>query len=91
VIRNFDMSNSPLLSNVILEIGIDEKTGEVFFVTEKGMISYMGTATEAGDVHGDVLVYPNPVRPEYDGLIAIKGLVSNALCEDHRYKRTNGL
>lgn len=78
VVRNFNMSNSPLLSNIILEIGIDEKTGEVFFVTEKGIISYMGTATEAGDTHGDVLVYPNPVRPDYDGLIAIKGLVSNA-------------
>jgi hypothetical protein len=78
VIRNFDMSNSPLLSNTILEIGIEEKTGEVFFATEKGLISYMGTATEAGDRHGDVLVYPNPVRPDYNGLIAIKGLVSNA-------------
>lgn len=78
VIRNFDMSNSPLLSNVIIEIGIEEKTGEVFFATEKGLISYMGTATEAGDTHGDVLVYPNPVRPDYNGLIAIKGLVSNA-------------
>jgi hypothetical protein len=78
VIRNFNMSNSPLLSNTILEIGIDEKTGEVFFATEKGLISYMGTATEGSDVHGDVLVYPNPVRPEYNGLIAIKGLVNNA-------------
>lgn len=78
VIQNFNMSNSPLLSNIILEIGINEKTGEVFFVTEKGIISYMGNATEAKEVHGDVLVYPNPVGPEYTGLIAIKGLVNNA-------------
>jgi ligand-binding sensor domain-containing protein len=78
VIKNFTMSNSPLLSNIINEIGIDGNTGEVFFATEKGIVSYMGTATDAEDIHGDVLVYPNPVRPEYTGLIAIKGLVSNA-------------
>lgn len=78
VIRNFNMSNSPLLSNIILEIGIEEQTGEVFFVTEKGIISYMGNATEATEVHNNVLVYPNPVGPEYTGLIAIKGLVNNA-------------
>lgn len=78
VIHNFNMSNSPLLSNIILEIGINDKTGEVFFVTEKGIISYMGNATEATEVHSDVLVYPNPVGPEYTGLIAIKGLVNNA-------------
>ncbi len=78
VIHNFNMSNSPLLSNSILEIGIDEQTGEVFFVTEKGIISYMGNATEAKEVHGVISVYPNPVGPDYTGLIAIKGLVNNA-------------
>lgn len=78
VIRNFTTSNSPLLSNAVVEIGIHGETGEVFFVTEKGMISYMGTATDGAETHGDVLVYPNPVTPDYVGLIAIKGLVSNA-------------
>lgn len=78
VIKNFTMSNSPLLSNIVNEIGINDNTGEVFFATEKGIVSFMGTATEAGDTHGDVLVYPNPVKPEYNGLIAIKGLVNNA-------------
>ncbi len=78
VIRNFTMSNSPLLSNSIIEIGINDITGEVFFVTEKGIISYIGTATEGGNTHGDVLVYPNPVKSDYTGLIAIRGLVNNA-------------
>lgn len=78
VIHNFNMSNSPLLSNVVVEIGINDQTGEVFFITEKGIISYMSNATEAKEVHGDVTVYPNPVGPEYTGMIAIKGLVNNA-------------
>lgn len=78
VVRSFNISNSPLLSNVVTEIGINEQTGEVFFVTEKGIISYIGTATSGNETHGDVLVYPNPVKPDYDGLIAIRGLVNNA-------------
>lgn len=74
----FNEQNSPLLSNKINDIKIDAVTGEVFFATDKGIISYRGTATEGGDENKDVLVFPNPVRPGYTGLIAISGLVQNA-------------
>lgn len=77
VIRNFTTENSPLLSNVVYDIGIFEETGEVFFATEKGIISYAGDATKADAIHGKVVVYPNPVRPEYTGEIAIRGLAEN--------------
>lgn len=76
VIRNFTTENSPLLSNVVYDIGIFEETGEVFFATEKGIISYAGDATNADDKHGSVFVYPNPVRPEYKGDIGIRGLAN---------------
>ncbi|MEI6594897.1 MAG: two-component regulator propeller domain-containing protein [Bacteroidota bacterium] len=78
VLKNFTTLNSPLLSNIIYDVGINDKTGEVFFATDKGIISYMGNATGASDTHGDVIIYPNPVRPEYQGLISIRGLVNNA-------------
>lgn len=78
VIRNFNTGNSPLLANAVYEIGINDHTGEVFFATEKGIISYMGTATEGNETHTNVVVYPNPVKPEYQGLIAIRGLVNDA-------------
>ena len=78
VIKNFTTLNSPLLSNTVYDIGINGKTGEVFFATEKGIISYMGNASDATDTHGDVVVYPNPVRPDYQGMISIRGLVNNA-------------
>jgi ligand-binding sensor domain-containing protein len=45
-ILNFNTENSPLLSNNILSIAISDETGEVFFGTDKGIISYRGTATE---------------------------------------------
>lgn len=69
--------NSPLLSNNILDIDINGKTGEIFFATDKGLISYKGTATAPNDDFSNVLVYPNPVKPDYDGVIAIRGLVEN--------------
>lgn len=75
---HFDISNSPLPSNYINSIAVNGVTGEVFFGTDKGIISYKSTATEGGDDYKNVYAYPNPVRPEYQGVIAIKGLVKNA-------------
>jgi len=77
-IQHFNMANSPLLSDNIFSIAIDHKTGEVFIATEKGIISYRSDATEGQETHDSVMVFPNPVRPEYHGNIAISGLVRNA-------------
>lgn len=76
-IFHFDENNSPLFSNDVRSIAINHKTGEVFFGTSKGIISYRGTATEGNDSFTDVYAYPNPVKHEYTGPIAIKGLVKN--------------
>jgi sugar lactone lactonase YvrE len=77
-VSHFNEQNSPLLSDEIVDIAVDPKTGEVYFGTVNGIISYKGTATEGGDVHDDVYVYPNPVTPGYTGTIAVKGLVRDA-------------
>lgn len=76
-IYHFDESNSPLFSNDVKSIVINHKTGEVFFGTTKGLISYRGTATEGFEFFTDVYSFPNPVKHAYDGPIAIKGLVTN--------------
>jgi ligand-binding sensor domain-containing protein len=79
-IYHFTRENSPLLSNNIYSIGIEPESGEVFFGTENGIISFRSTATEAPDYQPEesITIFPNPVRPNYNGLIAIKGLVENA-------------
>lgn len=74
-ILHFTADNSPLLSDNVTGITIDPETGEVFFSTGKGICSYKSDAVEGDDVMGDVYAYPNPVRPEYQGPIAIRGLV----------------
>ncbi len=78
VIHNFTEDNSPLLSNFVLDIAVNSKSGEVFIGTDKGLISYKGEAVEGNEQHNDVYVYPNPVRENYNGKIAVKGLVDNA-------------
>lgn len=75
---HFTTHNSPLPSNNILDITVEPETGEVFFATDKGLASFRNYVTVGGDKHEDVFAYPNPVRPGYDGHIAIKGLVRNA-------------
>lgn len=77
-IFHFTEDNSPLLSNTITDIEINHNTGEVYVGTNKGLISYRSGAIEGGQQHGNVLVYPNPVREDYTGLIAIKNVISNA-------------
>lgn len=76
-IEHFTTANSPLFSNNIYDIEVNPKTGEVYFATEKGLISYKGTATEPDSDFNNVFVYPNPVRPDYEGSIAIRGLVKD--------------
>ncbi|RFC54125.1 type IX secretion system anionic LPS delivery protein PorZ [Brumimicrobium aurantiacum] len=76
--QNFTTSNSPLLSNVIMDIAINHTTGEVFFLTEEGMISYRSDASQGDLNYESVNVFPNPVHPEYSGPITIQGIAYNS-------------
>jgi len=73
-LQRFTSSNSPLPSNAINDIDINPTTGEVFFATDKGMVSYKGTSTTASTDLSKVNVYPNPVRPEFEGTVKVSGL-----------------
>jgi hypothetical protein len=74
----FTIDNSPLPTNQITDIAINDKTGEVFIGTTGGLVSYKGDAIADCSDCNEALVYPNPVKPDYTGPIAIKGLVENA-------------
>jgi len=76
-IYNFTSSNSPLLSNTINAIAINPTNGEVFFATDKGIVSFRSTAT-GGNTTCNAFAFPNPVPSGYDGVVAINGLVANS-------------
>lgn len=75
---HFTINNSPLPSNVINDVDINSATGEVFIATAKGMVSFKGVSTAANDDLSNAYVYPNPVRPEYQGTVKIAGLLDRA-------------
>nr|WP_314896654.1 T9SS type A sorting domain-containing protein [uncultured Flavobacterium sp.] len=75
---HFTINNSPLPSNIINDIDINSITGEVFIATAKGLVSFKGVSTAANDDLSNAYVYPNPVRPEYQGTVKIAGLLDKA-------------
>lgn len=76
-VYHFTEENSPLPSNTVYDIGINHSNGEVFFATENGVVGFFSTATNFDNEMSNVRVFPNPVRPDYDGNITIDGLAYN--------------
>ena len=79
-IEHFTEANSPLISDEINDIAINGETGEVFIATSKGLCSYRGDATDPAKSMSSsrLKVFPNPVRPEYQGNVHITGLMYNS-------------
>jgi len=77
-IHHFTTDNSPLPSNNVLSLAIEPETGIVYIGTDKGLVSYKAEATEGEESYSNVYVYPNPVRPDYDGPITVTGLKANS-------------
>ncbi|WP_321519616.1 two-component regulator propeller domain-containing protein [uncultured Bacteroides sp.] len=78
-IHHFSTSNSPLLSNKIQSLVINPNTGELYIGTDQGLISYMSDATEGGNSFSESAhAYPNPVKPDYTGVITVTGLIRDS-------------
>lgn len=77
-VHYFNTDNSPLLDNSVTSMAIDN-SGEVFFGTNEGIVSYRSEASTPEPEISNVVAYPNPVRPGYNGYVGIKGLVENTL------------
>ena len=78
VLKHYTYENSPLLSNSLICLGQIDESGEIFIGTDKGIVSYRNDANVASESFGEILVYPNPVPPKYNGQITIEGLANNA-------------
>ena len=76
-IEHYTTDNSPLIDDHIYDIKVNGATGEVYIATSSGLCSVVGDATDpVAKFDKDLVkVYPNPVRPEYNGNIVIRGLM----------------
>ncbi len=78
ILEHFTMENSALISNVIMDMQINQVTGEMFIVTDKGLLSYRIDATYEDPEYSDVKVFPNPVKPEFFGPVTMQGIKYNS-------------
>jgi hypothetical protein len=77
-IKNFNVQNSPILSNTIVSMAVDNKTGDVWFGTSSGLISIRGDATKGGEEFSHIYAFPNPVREDFNGKVTITGLMRDS-------------
>ena len=78
-IKQFTKENSPLPTNSVTDIKIDELTGKVYFATFDGIVVYQGDVASVTSEFGNVSVYPNPVvQSQFRGNVTIRGLANKA-------------
>ncbi|MFO7744851.1 MAG: two-component regulator propeller domain-containing protein [Psychroflexus sp.] len=78
ILNIFNEENSPLPTNSVRTVSINPSTGEVFFGTTRGLLSYSSRITSENDDLENLRAFPNPVRPNYNGLVTIDGLTDGA-------------
>ncbi len=69
---NFNKDNSPLPSNRILKVKVDNSNGKVYFATDKGIVAFNNNVAPFGETLEEVYAYPNPVTKENE-IVTIDG------------------
>jgi hypothetical protein len=77
-IKNYNEQNSPILSDSIISLSVDNKTGDVWFGTSKGIQSVRNDAIAGGEKFINVYTFPNPVREDFTGDVTITGLMRDS-------------
>jgi|GEM_PF-1878543 hypothetical protein len=73
LIHFFDIENSLLLGNQIIDLNVNT-TGELFILSQSGIISYQTDAAEPEESLNNITLFPNPIRPNFEGVFTVKGL-----------------
>lgn len=78
-IYNFNSTNSPILSNNIIDLELNSQSGELFIMTDAGIVSYRSDATQGAESFQSVKIFPNPVTADFNGHVGITGLATDAI------------
>jgi hypothetical protein len=57
---------------------MNHETGELYIVTDLGLISLRVDASYEDPTYEQMTVFPNPVRPDYNGPITLQGIRYNS-------------
>ncbi|MBQ1651342.1 MAG: T9SS type A sorting domain-containing protein, partial [Paludibacteraceae bacterium] len=74
--NHFTEDNSPLISNEITSLEVNNITGSVLIGSGNGIVEYRDGVTEPVKKFNDdkIKVFPNPVTPGFTGFITLTGL-----------------
>ena len=75
----YNTDNSPIFSNNVKSLAIDDDKGILYIITDKGLQSATISTTKANSETAEITAYPNPVPPDYYGEMAIRGLLDNSV------------
>ncbi|MDB3905107.1 hypothetical protein N9335_01370 [Crocinitomicaceae bacterium] len=78
ILEQFTTENSPLISNNIFDLKLDQSNGELYIITDKGLVSYRSDASYEDPTYEGFVVFPNPVRPNFSGPVTIQGIRYNS-------------
>lgn len=79
-IFHFTKDNSPLPSNSVNDISLDNSNGTVYIATTKGLVSFQSGGSSPFEDLYKAFAYPNPVRPSFnivDEKVKIKDISEN--------------
>lgn len=78
VVGNYTTENSSILSNNVTALAINQKKGEIFIGTDRGLCSYQEEALGSNTDYSNVYAYPNPVYPLRKNEVIITGLMNES-------------
>lgn len=79
ILAHYTTSNSPLPTNQVTAVYPSPASNSVFIGTLAGLLEFSSTSGPARPDYSDVYAYPNPVTPDYTGLVTITGLMADSM------------
>ena len=79
-IYHFTKDNSPLPSNNVNDVSIDDQNGIVYIATDRGLLSFRSGSSSPQENLANAFIYPNPVRPSFNTVadkVKIKDISEN--------------
>lgn len=78
VYNHFTTDNSDLPSDVVYSVECDTVNERVYIVTDNGFAEYVPQGDAAALNFDNVYAFPNPVEPDFTGMVKIAGLMDNS-------------
>ncbi len=79
VLAHYTADDSGLPSDVIYGLSVNTNDNSVMVVTPTGVVQYFPEFQSGASDYSNITVSPNPMRPDYNGFITIRGLMANSI------------